>query len=197
MQRTPPMLDVEAIRARARQHIESGAVTQSYGADRELVIELLNASLATEIVCALRYKRHHFMAAGLHADAAAAEFLEHAEQELEHADSLASRIVQLGGEPNLSPVGLADRSHALYVAGSNLLEMIREDLIAERIAIEAYTEIIRWLGDSDPSTRTLLERILSVEEEHAEDMSSLLQGMSSRDLESLAAAERRNGANSR
>lgn len=194
MQRTSPMLDVEAIRARARQHIESGAVTKSYGVDRQVVVDLLNASLATEIVCALRYKRHHFMAAGLHADAAAAEFLEHAKQELDHANSLASRIVQLGGEPNLSPVGLAERSHSHYVEGSNLLEMIRENLIAERIAIEAYTEIIRWIGDGDPTTRTLLERILAVEEEHAEDMSSLLQGMSSRDLESLAAAERRNGA---
>lgn len=197
MDRMHTLLDVEAIRARARQHIESGAVTGSYGADRARVVELLNGSLATEIVCALRYKRHHFMATGLHAHAAAAEFREHATQELEHANALAGRIVQLGGEPNLSPVGLAERSHALYVEGSSLVDMIREDLIAERIAIEAYTEIIRWIGDGDPTTRTLIERILAVEEEHAEDMSGLLQGARSDDQDVLAATGRRNGAGAR
>lgn len=197
MDRTHTLLDVEAIRARARRHIESGAVTESYGVDRERVIDLLNGSLATEIVCALRYKRHHYMATGLHAHAAAAEFLEHATQELEHANSLASRIVQLGGEPDLSPVGLAERSHSLYVEGSSLVDMIREDLIAERIAIETYTAIIRWIGDGDPTTRTLLERILAVEEEHAEDMSGLLQGMSPDDHAALAATGRRNGVEAR
>ncbi len=178
MQRSTHVMNIQTIRERAREHIERGAVTDSYGADRTVVLQLLNEALATEIVCMLRYKRHFFMASGIHAQAAAGEFREHAAQEQEHADRIAARIVQLGGEPDFSPRELADRSHAEYVEGRDLTEMIREDLVAERIAIESYTEMIRYIGAKDPTTRVMLESILSVEEEHAEDMSSLLQGMS-------------------
>ncbi|MCE9593788.1 MAG: bacterioferritin [Planctomycetes bacterium] len=174
MSRSKELSDVRSIRARARRHIERGAVTESYGADREVVLRLLNEALATEIVCTLRYKRHYFMASGLNADAAAAEFLEHALQETEHADRIAERIVQLGGEPDFSPDDLAGRSHAEYVAGRDLAEMLREDLVAERIAVESYSEMIRFIGDGDSTTRTLLESILAVEEKHAEDLASLL-----------------------
>lgn len=177
MERQPHLMNVEAIRRRAREHIERGAYTESYGADRDVVLKLLNAALATELVCVLRYKRHHFMASGLHAEPASAEFLEHANQEQQHADQLAARIVQLGGEPDFSPDELSTRSHAEYVEGANLLEMIREDLIAERVAIESYTEIIRYVGAGDPTTRVLLESILATEEEHAEDMRNLLEGI--------------------
>ncbi|MCL4798738.1 MAG: bacterioferritin [Burkholderiales bacterium] len=169
--------DVSAIRARARHHIEQGAVTPNYSADPQIVIGLLNGALATEIVCQLRYKRHYFTAQGLASDSVRNEFLEHAKEEEQHADWIAARIVQLGGEPNFSPDGLAARSHAEYVAGTSLVDMIREDLVAERIAIESYTEMIKYLGDRDITSRRLLERILAVEEEHAEDLVSLIQGV--------------------
>lgn len=170
--------DVKKLRERARKHIEDGAVTAGYRADRKLVVKLLNEALATEIICVLRYRRHHFMAAGLNAQTVAAEFLLHANEEQAHADLLAGRIVQLGGEPNFSPEGLASRAHAEYVEGGNLLEMIREDLIAERIAIDSYGEMIRYLGSDDPTTRRMLEGILAMEEEHADDLVSLLEEQS-------------------
>ena len=173
----PTLSDIQTLRKRARQHIEQGAVTSGYAAERDTVIKLLNEALATEIVCVLRYKRHYFMAAGIHAAPVAAEFLEHATEEMQHADSLAKRIVELRGEPNFSPVGLSERSHAEYVEGASLNEMIKEDLIAERVAIESYREMIEYLGDKDPTTQRLLKTILASEEEHAEDLSSLLQGM--------------------
>jgi bacterioferritin len=172
--------NIDAIRKRAREHIENGAVTDGYKADRSAVISLLNDALATELVCVLRYKRHYFMASGLNAEAAAAEFLEHADEERAHADALASRIVQLGGEPDFSPDQLADRSHAEYVAGESLHEMLREDLVAERIAIDTYSQIIRYLGDDDPTTRRMLEDILASEEEHADDLASMLSGAEKR-----------------
>jgi bacterioferritin len=167
-------LDIAKIRDRARQHIADGAVTDSYAADRQTVLKLLNESLATEIVCVLRYKRHYFMAKGIHAEPVAAEFLEHANEEQEHADMLAERIVQLGGAPNFSPEGLSTRSHSEYVEGESLNDMIRENLIAERIAIDVYREIITYLGDKDPTTRRVFETILAVEEEHADDMADFL-----------------------
>jgi bacterioferritin len=169
------LTDTETLRARARRNVEDGAVTADYGADRETVLRLLNEALATEIVCWLRYKRHYFVAKGIHAEIAAEEFLEHAQQEAEHADLLAARIVQLRGAPDYSPAGLAARSHSEYVEGSSLREMIQENLVAERIAIDSYREIVRYLGDDDPTTRTLFERILAVEEEHADDLAGLLE----------------------
>lgn len=173
----PPLTDIPTLRKRARQHIEEGAVTSGYAADRETVIKLLNEALATEIVCVLRYKRHYFMAAGIHATPVAAEFLEHANEEMLHADRIAERIIQLRGEPDFSPDGLAARSHAEYVEGSTLREMIKEDLIAERIAIESYREMIGYLADQDLTTRRMLEEILASEEKHADDLSSLLEGL--------------------
>ena len=167
--------DIDVIRTRARQHIEKGAVTEGYRADRKTVLNLLNAALATEIVCVLRYKRHYFMASGIHAKSIAAEFLEHANEEQSHADQIATRIVQLGGAPDFSPDGLAARSHSEYVEGTELVEMIEEDLVAERIAIDTYREIIQYLGNDDPTTRRMMEGILAAEEEHAEDLSSLLE----------------------
>lgn len=167
--------DIETIRKRAREHIENGAVTDGYRADRQTVLKLLNAALATEIVCVLRYKRHYFMASGIHAKSIAAEFLEHANEEQSHADQIATRIVQLGGAPDLSPQGLASRSHSEYVAGSALVEMIEEDLVAERIAIDTYRGMIQYFGNDDPTTRRMMEGILASEEEHAEDLSSLLE----------------------
>jgi bacterioferritin len=167
--------DLKEIRRRAREHISNGAVTGGYRANPALVCELLNEALATELVCVLRYKRHYFMASGIHAESVAAEFQEHATQEQQHADQLAARITQLGGEPNFDPEGLATRSHAEYVAGNSLLEMIKEDLVAERIAIDSYAEMIRYIGDKDFTTRRLLEGILAVEEEHADDMKNLLE----------------------
>ena len=169
--------DVEAIRKRARQHIEDGAVTQSYKGNREVVINVLNEALATEIVCVLRYKRHHYTAKGIHSLAVAEEFLEHANEEQGHADKIAERITQLDGEPNFDPAGILSRSHSQYVAGDTLTEMIKEDLIAERIAIESYSEIIRYLGDNDPTSRRLMEEILANEEEHAEEMKTLLESI--------------------
>ena len=169
--------DLEEIRRRAREHVERGAVTDGYHADREAVLKLLNEALATELVCTLRYKRHYFMASGIHSKGVAEEFLEHAREESEHVDMLATRIIQLDGEPNFNPDGLSARSHADYVEGSTLAEMIKEDLIAERIAIGSYTEMIRFLGNDDPTTRRLIEEILAKEEEHAEDLASLIQSM--------------------
>src|SRR3989338_1252397 len=161
------LTDIKTIGQRARAHIENGAVTESYKADRQKVIQLLNEALATEIVCVLRYKYHYFMASGIHASQVAAEFLEHAQQEQAHADQLSERIVQLGGKPNLSPEGLLSRSHAEYVEGEDLKGMIKEDLVAERIAIESYTEVIRYIGDDDPTTCRMLREILAMEEKHA------------------------------
>jgi bacterioferritin len=165
------------LRERARKHIEQGAVTEGYAADRATVIKVLNESLATEIVCVLRYKRHYFMANGINAESVAAEFLQHANEEQAHADLIAQRIVQLGGAPNFNPEGLLSRSHAEYVEGETLLDMIKEDLVAERIAIDSYREIIQYLGNDDPTTRRMMEGILAMEEEHADDLVSLLDGL--------------------
>jgi bacterioferritin len=166
--------DVQELRRRARQHIENGAVTPSYGADPGTVIKILNEALATEIVCVLRYKRHYFMAQGIHAQAVADEFLEHANEEQGHADRIAERITQIGGAPNFSPEGLATRSHSEYVEGDTLVDMIREDLVAERVAIESYSEIVRFLGDRDITSRRMMEEILANEEQHADDLQKLL-----------------------
>jgi bacterioferritin len=166
--------DIEEIRRRALEKMDQGAVTASYKADREQVIGVLNEVLATETVCTLRYRNHYFMASGIHSSGVEAEFLEHAQQEQEHADRVAKRITELGGRPNLNPEGLATRSHAQYGEGQTLEEMIKEDLVAERIAIATYSEIIRWLGNDDPTTRRMMEEILAVEEEHADDMAKLL-----------------------
>ena len=169
--------DKQTLRDRARKNVEEGAVTPGYSADREEIIRLLNESLATEWVCVLRYKRHYFMADGIKAHVAAQEFLEHANQEMEHADKLAERIVQLGGEPEFNPDLLSKNSHAQYVAGKNLKEMVYEDLVAERIAVDSYREIIQYIGDKDPTTRRIFEEILALEEEHADDMADLLKGL--------------------
>jgi bacterioferritin len=158
--------------------MEKGAVTENYKADIKAVIKVLNDVLATEIVCVLRYKRHYFMAAGINSDGAKAEFLAHANEEQMHADWIATRITQLNGEPNFNPEGLASRSHSEYAEGTDLISMLKEDLYAERIAIESYSEIIRWLGNDDPTTRKMIEDILKMEEEHAEDLKSLLEKMS-------------------
>jgi len=171
------LTDIETIRARAREHIEQGPITDAYGADRERVIEVLNEILATELVCTLRYKRHYYTATGLNAGPVAAEFLEHATEEQEHADQIALRITQLNGEPNFDPEGLATRSHSEYDASENLLDMVKEDLVAERVAIASYSEIVRWIGDKDPTTRRVIEDILATEEEHADDLVGLLAGM--------------------
>jgi bacterioferritin len=173
----PFLSDVQTLRQRARQAIEEGAVTQGYDADRQQVCRVLNEALATEIVCVLRYKRHYFMADGLSAESVKAEFFEHANEEQAHADRIAERIVQLGGEPDLDPKNLASRSHAEYVEGETLVDMIKEDLVAERIAIESYREIVAWLGASDTTTRRMVEEILAAEEEHADDLVSLLRGL--------------------
>ena len=178
MQPNQPFLsDIQEIRKRARKHMEKGAVTDSYKADRDTVLRLLNEALATEIVCVLRYKRHQFMAHGLSAQSVADEFAEHAKEEQEHADMIAKRITELDGEPNFSPEGLLSRSHSEYVEGEKLTDMIKEDLVAERIAIESYSEIIRYLGDNDPTSRRVMEEILAKEEEHAEEMNTLLQSL--------------------
>jgi len=174
MTEKPFLTDVQELRRRARQHIQEGAVTEAYRGDRQTVIKLLNEALATEIVCVLRYKRHYFMAQGINADPIAQEFLQHANEEQGHADQISNRIVQLGGAPNLNPEGMLMRSHSEYVEGQNLLDMIKEDLVAERVAIDSYTEMIRYIGDDDYTTRRMLEGILAVEEEHADDLSSFL-----------------------
>jgi bacterioferritin len=172
--RNVTMTDVATLRRNARAHIERGAVTQSYAGDRQKVLGLLNNALATELVCVLRYRRHYFMAKGLSSKAVAEEFLEHSNEELGHADQIAERIVQLGGSPDWSPDSLSSRSHAEYVEGNSLLDMIREDLVAERVAIDSYREFIDYLGDSDSTTRRMLEEILRVEEDHANELSDLL-----------------------
>ena len=167
--------DIQEIRRRARQHMESGAVTNGYQADLGTVLRILNEVLATELVCVLRYKRHHYMAKGIHSQSVAQEFLEHASEEQQHADRVAERIVQLDGAPNFNPEGLLTRSHSEYVEGETLVDMLKEDLVAERIAVESYSEIIRYLGDTDPTTRRVMEEILGNEEEHADDLKTLLE----------------------
>ena len=166
--------DIKTLRERARKHIQNGAVTENYKADRQTVIRILNEALATEIVCVLRYKSHYFMAKGIHAQAVAEEFLQHANEEQGHADQIAERITQLGGAPNLSPEGMLTRSHSEYKEGDSLVDMIKEDLVAERIAIESYSEIVRYLGNDDVTSRRMMEGILAVEEEHADDLARLL-----------------------
>jgi len=173
----PFLTDIKTLRERARQHIENGAVTSGYSADRETVIKLLNEALATEIVCVLRYRRHYFMASGINAESVASEFLQHANEEQGHADQIAHRIVQLQGEPDFNPEGLLTRSHAEYVEGTTLTDMIKEDLVAERIAIDSYREMITYFGNQDVTTRRLMEEILAVEEEHADDLVNMLQKM--------------------
>ena len=175
----PFLTDIKTLRERARQHIERGAITEGYKADRDTVVKLLNEALATEIVCVLRYRRHHFMATGINAESVAAEFLQHANEEQGHADLIAQRIVQLGGEPDFNPEGLLTRSHAEYVAGDTLTDMIKEDLVAERLAIDSYREMINYVANDDSTTRRMLEGILAMEEEHADDLVSLLETMSS------------------
>ena len=175
MQEQQFVIDVKTIRERARRHIENGAMTPGYKAKAPVVLRLLNDALATEVVCTLRYKRHYFMAQGLSSESVKSEFLEHAKEEQEHADRLAERIVQLGGQPNLSPEGLLDRSHSQYAEGTTLEDMIKEDLVAERIAIDSYRDLINYFGNDDPTSRRLMESILAMEEEHADDLVNLLE----------------------
>jgi bacterioferritin len=169
--------DLDALRRDARAHMDDGPITEAYGADRDRVVSVLNDVLATELVCVLRYKRHYYMAQGLNSGPVAAEFLEHASEEQGHADMVAARIVQLQGEPDFNPATLVARSHAEYVAGSDLVDMIKEDLVAERIAIASYQEIVRWLGEGDVTSRRVIEELLAVEEEHADDLLNLLKQM--------------------
>jgi len=167
--------DIQRLRENARANIEKGPLTEDYGADVRRVVEVLNEALATELVCVLRYKRHYFMAEGINSASVAAEFLQHATEEQAHADQIAARIVQLQGEPDFNPATLQMRSHAEYQPGTDLIDMIKEDLVAERIAIESYGDIARWLGDKDITTRRLMESILAVEEEHADDLLTFLK----------------------
>jgi bacterioferritin len=169
------LTDIETLRRNAREHIDQGPITEAYGADRHRVIAVLNEVLATELVCVLRYKRHYYMAEGLNSGSVAAEFLQHATEEQGHADLVANRIVQLQGEPDFNPATLVQRSHAEYAPGHDLIDMIREDLVAERVAIASYQEIVRWLGNNDTTTRRMIEDILAVEEEHADDLLTLLK----------------------
>jgi bacterioferritin len=187
----PFVSDVQELRRRARQHMEEGAVTSAYTADKETVIRILNEVLATEIVCVLRYKRHYYMATGIHSQAVAEEFLEHANEEQAHADLAAERITQLGGEPNFNPEGLTMRSHSEYAEGKTLLDMVREDLVAERIAVESYTEIIRYLGSDDPTTRRMIEKIMAKEEEHADDMKTILENLGEKFQPEMSGQEQR------
>jgi bacterioferritin len=175
--KTPFKTDLETIRKRAEEKMGDGAVTRAYLADRDQVIAVLNDVLATEIVCNLRYRNHYFMANGIHSKSVADEFLAHANEEQQHADRVAERITQLGGVPNFNPEGITLRSHAEYAEADRLEEMIKEDLIAERVAIQTYSEIVRWLGDSDPTTRRMIEEILEVEEEHADDLARMLANL--------------------
>ena len=177
MQKTPHLTDVATLRRNAREHLDKGAVTADYSADRTEVVKLLNEALATELVCVLRYRRHYFMARGIHARGIASEFLAHSNEEQGHADQLAERIVQLGGEPDFSPDTLTSRSHAQYVAGVTLVDMIREDLVAERVAINSYRDMIRYLAHDDPTTSDILKGILAVEEEHADELADLLEDL--------------------
>jgi bacterioferritin len=176
------LTDINTLRERARAEIDKGPVTSAYGADLERVIQVCNEALATEIVCVLRYKRHYYTATGIHSEAVAAEFLEHAADEQEHADKLANRISQLGGAPDFDPARLSARSHTQYDASPDLVTMIEEDLVAERIAIASYTEIAQWIGEGDPTTRRLFEELLADEEDHADDLHSLLERLP-KDLE--------------
>lgn len=176
------LTDIKEIRDRARRNIENGPITDAYGADRDRVIAVLNEVLATETVCVLRYKRHYFTAQGISAGPIAQEFLQHANEEQQHADMVAQRIVQLGGDPDFNPRGLAERSHSEYDSSLDLIEMVREDLIAERIAVASYQEIVRWLGNDDPTTRRMLEEILATEEEHADDLVNILHRMGGQDV---------------
>jgi bacterioferritin len=187
----PFVSDVQELRRRARQHMEEGAVTSAYTADKETVIRILNEVLATEIVCVLRYKRHYYMATGIHSQAVAEEFLEHANEEQAHADLAAERITQLGGEPNFNPEGLTMRSHSEYAEGKTLLDMVREDLVAERIAVESYSEIIRYLGSDDPTTRRMIEKIMAKEEEHADDMKTILENLGEKFQPEMSGQEQR------
>jgi bacterioferritin len=173
----PFLTDIEELRRRAREDMDKGAVTSTYGRDLDQAINILNQVLASELVCVLRYKRHYYMAQGIHADPVAQEFLQHANDEQLHADQVALRITQLGGAPNFDPEGMLTRSVAEYVPGDTLLEMIKEDLVAERVVIMWYAEIIRWFGDQDPTTRRLMEELLAKEEEHADDLADLLAEM--------------------
>ena len=179
--KTPFLTDIKELQRRAREHVEKGAVTPAHGGDVQTAVKLLNEALATEIVCTLRYRRHHFMAAGIHYQAIADEFMQHANEEQQHADKIARRIRQLGGAPDFNPEGLLTRSHAQYAEGSSLVDMIKEDLIAERIAIESYMEMIRFFGDGDPTSRRIMEEVLAQEEEHADDMSTLLETLDPRE----------------
>jgi len=174
MMNTDTQSDVQGVRVRARQNIEQGAVTARYSAHLATVLKRLNDALATELVCVLRYRRHHFMVRGIHSQAVAAEFLVHSNEEQAHADQLAARIVQLGGEPDFSPDTLLRRSHAEYVEAATLADMVTENLVAERIAIDSYRDFIQYVGDQDPTTRRLLESILAMEEEHADELAGLL-----------------------
>lgn len=175
MPKIAELTDVKTLRQNARKHIERGAMTADYRADRKAVIGQLNDALATELICVLRYRRHHFMARGIHARAVAAEFLAHSNEELGHADLLAARIVQLGGAPDFAPDGLVDRSHAEYVEGASLQDMIRENLVAERVAVNSYREMLQFIGVDDPTTSELLRTILAVEEQHANELADVLQ----------------------
>ena len=177
----PFVMDMKEIQRRAREHVEKGAVTPAYRGDLETAVKLLNEALATEIVCTLRYRRHHFMAAGIHYQSVADEFMEHANEEQRHADMIADRIRQLGGAPDFNPQGLLTRSHAQYAEGNSLIDMIKEDLIAERIAIESYLEMIRFFGEADPTSRRMMEEILAKEEEHADDLATLLETLDPRE----------------
>ncbi len=187
----PFLTDIKELRRRARSHMEQGAVTEAYRADRDTVLRILNEALATEIVCVLRYKRHYYMASGIHAQAVAEEFLEHAGEEQGHADLIAERIIQLGGEPDLNPDGLLTRSHSEYVEGEGLVDMIKEDLVAERIAIDSYAEMIRYIGEDDLTTRRMLEGILATEEEHADDLRTLIQALGKDEGQAARGRERR------
>lgn len=175
MSQQPFLTDIQTIRTRARRQIEDGAVTGGYKGDPAEAVRILNEALATEVVCTLRYKNHYYMASGLNSESVKAEFLEHANEEQQHADKIAERIVQLGGEPNFSPDGIATRSHSEYRSGETLVDLIKEDLVAERIAIDTYREIVDYFGENDPTSRRVMEEVLAGEEEHAEDMASLLQ----------------------
>ena len=185
---TPFLTDIKELQRRAREHVERGAVTPAYRGDVNTAVKLLNEALATEIVCTLRYRRHHYMATGIHYQAIADEFMEHAREEQVHADRIAERIRQLGGAPDFNPEGLLTRSHAQYAEGTSLLDMIKEDLIAERIAIESYMELIRYFGENDPTSRRLMEEVLQQEEEHADDMATLLETLDPREPASAGGA---------
>ena len=176
------MTDIKTIRERARREIQEGAVTQDYSLNKEQAVKILNEALATEIVCVLRYRFHYFMASGIHKEGAAAEFLEHSNEEQRHADMIAERIKQLGGKPEMNPAVVANASHSEYVEGTSLEDMLREDLVAERIAIQTYREMVKFFGEQDPTSRRMMEEILAVEEEHADDIADLLFAVSPNDV---------------